>query len=240
MKLIIDIGNSSAKLALYRGTSKVALHKMEIVTRAAMTELLKKHSPDKAIISSVREIPSFLPKLLADNMDYYHILSSQTVLPFSAKYDTPDTLGPDRLASVAGAAMNFPGSDALVIDAGTAITFDMLLNGEYQGGAISPGIEMRFRALNIFTGKLPLVNRSGKVSFPAKTTEASINAGVISGVIFEINEYIRTFITKHTDTKVILTGGDGAFLKDLITGSVMYLPDIVTDGLNFILDNNAK
>ncbi len=240
MKLIIDIGNSSTKLALYDGKSKVSVQRMDMVTKASMKEVLEKHNPDMAIVSSVREIPSFLPKLLADNMNYYHILSSGTSLPFSIKYETPDTLGADRLASVAGVITNFPGCDALVIDAGTAITFDVLVRGEYRGGAISPGIEMRFRALNTFTGKLPLISRSRNVSFPAKSTETSINAGVISGVIFEINEYIRTFVTKYKDIKVILTGGDGAFLKDLISGNVMYLPDIVTDGLNFILDNNAK
>ena len=240
MKLIIDIGNSGAKFALYEGRDKVAARRMEIITWSGVKEVLKNYNPDMAIVSSVNQIPPVLLKILADNMNFYHILSQESILPFTVKYETPETLGSDRLSAVAGAVMHFPGFDALVIDAGTALTFDIIINKEYQGGAISPGIDIRFKALNTFTRKLPLIKRSGTVSYPAKTTETSINAGVISGVVFEINEYIRTFVTKYQDAKIILTGGDGAFLQDLISGDVIYMPDIVTEGLNFILDYNAK
>ena len=174
------------------------------------------------------------------NLDCFHILSSASSLPFKIMYETPGTLGPDRIAGVAGGAAAFPGHNLLIIDAGSAITFDLLINGEYQGGSISPGTDMRFRALNKFTRKLPLVKRSENVSIPARTTELSINAGVISGVVFEINEYIRTFVTKYPDIKVIITGGDAAFLKGFISYSAEFLPDIVTDGLNYILDKNAN
>ena len=109
-----------------------------------------------------------------------------------------------------------------------------------MGGNISPGINMRFRALNHFTDQLPLVSLSESYSFPGKNTADAIIAGVISGVSYEINEYIRTFEKKHTEFKVILTGGDSGYLKEKIDYQVTYMPDIVIDGLNYILEYNAK
>jgi type III pantothenate kinase len=128
----------------------------------------------------------------------------------------------------------------MVIDAGSAITFDFLSGNEYKGGNISPGINMRFRALNQFTDKLPLLSPSENYSFPGLNTTDAIKAGVISGVVYEINEYIRTFEKKHVDNKIVLTGGDAGYLKDKIHSGIIYQPDIVTDGLNYILEYNAK
>jgi type III pantothenate kinase len=99
---------------------------------------------------------------------------------------------------------------------------------------------MRFRALHRFTGKLPLVSTTDKYSSPGKNTVEAITAGVINGLIYEINEYIRTFLKKHVDLKVILTGGDSGYLKDKLNYKVTYMPDIVIDGLNYILEYNAK
>jgi type III pantothenate kinase len=109
-----------------------------------------------------------------------------------------------------------------------------------MGGNISPGIDTRFRSLNMFTGKLPLLSRSENFTSPGLNTKDAIVAGVIMGVIFEINEYIRTFEEKHKHLKFIITGGDGEFLKGSIPEKVQYMPDIVTEGLNFILEYNAK
>ena len=109
-----------------------------------------------------------------------------------------------------------------------------------MGGNISPGIDMRFRALNKFTGKLPLMSRADDFSSPGTNTGDAIIAGVVNGVVYEINEYIRTFEEKHKDLKVIITGGDSIFLRERIIEGSIYLPDIVTDGLNYILEYNAK
>jgi type III pantothenate kinase len=99
---------------------------------------------------------------------------------------------------------------------------------------------MRFRALHKFTGKLPLATTAEKFSSPGRNTIEAITAGVINGLVYEINEYIRTFLEKHAGLEVILTGGDGGYLKDRINYRVTYMPDIVTDGLNYILEYNAK
>ncbi len=133
----------------------------------------------------------------------------------------------------------FPGSEVLIIDAGTAITFDYLSGNLYKGGNISPGLTMRFKALHKFTDKLPLVSQAEDYTFPGRNTNDAIKAGVITGIIYEINEYIRTFKNTHSDFNIILTGGDSEFLKDKIDYKISYVPDIVIDGLNHILEYNA-
>jgi type III pantothenate kinase len=242
MNLIFDIGNTSTKIAVFDGSRKMASFR----TRHFNWEKMEKTcSPfrerlDKAIISSVRNIPEFIIDLATLNIPFVHILSHESRLPFKNAYRTPGTLGPDRLAAVAGAFCLFPGKSVLIIDAGSAVTYDYLSGRTYRGGNISPGLSMRFRALHKFTGKLPLASTIEKISSPGKDTFEAITAGVINGLVFEINEYIRTFEKKHADFKVILTGGDSGYFKSKISYQVTYMPDIVIDGLNYILEYNAK
>ncbi len=194
----------------------------------------------KAITSSVKELAPFISDLFFTNIPFVHVLSHKSRLPFKIEYDTPETLGTDRIAAVAGAFNVFPGTDVLIIDAGTALTFEFLSDNIYKGGNISPGLTMRFKALNKFTDRLPLVSQSDDFTFPGRNTTDAISAGVITGMTYEINEYIRTFEKKHTDFKIILTGGDSEYLKDKINYQITYMPDIVIDGLNYILEYNAK
>jgi type III pantothenate kinase len=201
---------------------------------------LKEYKIKKVIISSVKKIPSFITTLFLPYIPFFHVLSYKSLLPFKIEYDTPETLGPDRIAAVAGAFNLFPESEVLVIDAGTALTFDFLSADIYKGGNISPGLTMRFKALNKYTDRLPLVSPAQSFTFPGRNTNDAIMAGVITGVTYEINEYIRTFENKHTDFNIILTGGDSEYLKDKIDYHITYMPDIVIDGLNYILEYNAK
>jgi type III pantothenate kinase len=240
MNLIIDTGNSGTKIALFSKGFKTASERYDVLTESIIADLIEKYKPGKAIISSVKEIPSFVTELLAEKVKSFHILSHRSELPFPVDYETPETLGPDRIAAVAGAYRIFNGADVLVIDAGTAITYDLMIGKSYRGGNISPGIETRFRSLHLFTGKLPLLSRSENFSSPGLNTKDAIMAGVIMGVIFEINEYIRTFEEKHKHLKFIITGGDGEFLRERIRKKTHYMPDIVMEGLNYILENNAK
>lgn len=240
MNLIFDIGNTSTKVAVFDGKKKLTLFRTGELNCETIEEKMSPFKIDKAIISSVRVVPDFIMDLITVNIPFYHILSGKSRLPFTLEYDTPDTLGSDRIAAVAGAYSIFPESEILVIDAGSAVTFDYLSGNNYKGGNISPGLGMRFKALNSFTGKLPLLTASGTFSSPGKNTHESIIAGVINGLIYEINEYIRTFVRMHADACVILTGGDGAFLKEKIGHQITHMPDIVIDGLNFILEYNAE
>ena len=239
MNLILDIGNTSTKLAVIDGSKKLKVARINDLTREELEKTFSGLSIQKAIVSSVRELPSSITDLIYANIPYVHLLTYRSKLPFVIEYETPETLGPDRIAGVAGAFSLFPDSELLVIDAGTAITYDYLSGGKYRGGNISPGLSLRFRALHEFTGKLPLVVLSDNFTKPGRNTADAILAGVITGVTYEINEYIRTFKKKSTDFKILLTGGDSGFLKEKINYQVIYMPDIVIDGLNYILEYNA-
>ena len=239
MNLIIDIGNTTTKLAIFEGHEKVSVSRINELSCEELEKNLSGLKIKRAIISSVKKLHPLIYELFFTNIPFVHVLSHKSKLPFRVEYETPETLGTDRIAAVAGAFNLFPGEEVLVIDAGTAITFDFLLAGIYRGGNISPGIAMRFKALNKFTGKLPLVSQTENYTFPGRNTTDAIVAGVISGVTYEINEYIRTFEKKYTDFKILLTGGDSGYLKNKIDHQLTYVPDIVIDGLNIILEYNA-
>ena len=239
MNLITDIGNSSTKVALYDKHRKLSVTRYDNFTEEELGKILAGSAFEKAIVSSVRDIPPFITELIPRKIPLLHILTHRSRLPFSIDYETPESLGPDRIASAAGALSIFPGKDILIIDAGTAITFDYIRGNIYMGGNISPGLYTRLRALNAFTGRLPMVSPEPEFTNPGRNTKDAILAGVITGIIFEINEYIRTFEKNNVDFKIILTGGDGEFLKDRIRLKYIYMPDIVIDGLNYILEYNA-
>jgi type III pantothenate kinase len=240
MNLIVDIGNTSTKLAVFDKKKLITQFRSKEFSYEMFEKKLTPFKIDNAIISSVRVTPEYIIDLLSVNISFVHLLSYKSNLPFKIEYDTPETLGTDRIAAVAGAFNLFPGEEVLVIDAGSAITYDFLSSGIYKGGNISPGLRMRFKALNKFTGRLPLVSPSESFTSPGRNTNDAITAGVITGLTYEINEYIRTFENKHVAFKVILTGGDCGFLKDKINHHITYMPDIVIDGLNYILEYNAK
>jgi type III pantothenate kinase len=240
MNLIVDIGNSSTKLAVYEGQKKISQSRINDISCEELEKKLSGIKIKKVIVSSVKKLPPFISDLLIANIPFVHVLTHKSQLPFKIEYETPETLGPDRIAAVAGAFNLFPGKEILVIDAGTALTFDFLSANCYKGGNISPGLAMRFRALNKFTDKLPLVSQTENFTFPGRNTSDAIIAGVIAGVTYEINEYIRTFENKRTDFKIIFTGGDSEYLKNKINYKITYMPDIVIDGLNYILEYNAK
>jgi type III pantothenate kinase len=235
MNLIIDIGNSNTKLAVFDGHTKISSFRTKLYNCAKIEEILTPHNIAKAIVCSVRDIPDFIYDLLTLNIPFTHKLTDKSRLPFKIKYETPETLGPDRIAAVAGAWYHYPDEKVLVIDAGSAVTFDYLDGKSYLGGNISPGLSMRFKALHKFTSHLPLASTVEKYSSPGKNTLEAITAGVTDGLIFEILEYIKRFRTKNQGVKVIITGGDGGFLRERIGSGIDFFPDLVMEGLNEIL-----
>ncbi len=239
MNLIADIGNTSTKLAVYEGNRKVSAARINDLSCEEFENKLCDTRLKKVIVSSVKRLPHFVTDLLVSHIPFVHILSHKSKLPFRIEYETPETLGTDRIAGVAGGYQLFPGDDVLIIDAGTAITYDFLTGTTYKGGNISPGIEMRFKALHKFTSRLPILSIRDNYNSPGRNTNDAILAGVINGSIYEINEYIRTFEKKHKNCKVILAGGDSEYLKDKLIRQITYMPDIVIDGLNYILEYNA-
>jgi type III pantothenate kinase len=239
MNLIVDIGNTSTKVAVYENGKKLSVVRISDLSCEKLDRELSGYKIQSAILSSVKKLPPFISDLLFSQIPLVHVLSYKSKLPFKIEYETPESLGSDRISAIAGALQLFPEAEILVIDAGTAITFDYLIANKFSGGNISPGLTTRFKALNTLTDNLPLITLSDKYSVPGRNTQDAILAGVITGVTYEINEYIRTFKKEHTDSKVILTGGDSNFLKDKINFQITYSPDIVIDGLNYILEYNA-
>ena len=162
-------------------------------------------------------------------------------MPFRIAYKTPDTLGPDRLAAVAEACMQQPGRDLLVIDSGTAITYDLVTaDGLYVGGNISPGIGMRLKALHHYTGKLPLVDKEGERVSIGDTTETAIREGVLQGVDYEIDGYIRAYTLKYPELLVFLTGGNAFLLDNRLKNRTFADNLLVVKGLNRILTLNNE
>lgn len=242
MNFILDIGNTCTKAALFEGNEKIISLRIKHFRWEKIQQTFDPYLAkiDKAIISAVRTIPEYIIDLATVGIPYVHFLSHKSKIPFRNEYETPETLGTDRLAAVAGAVLLYPGEDVLIIDSGSAITYDYLSENTFKGGNISPGLGMRFKALHMFTGKLPLASTTDKYNSPGKTTFEAIGSGVINGVIFEINEYIRAYREQNDKRKVIITGGDSGYLKDRLRYSVIYMPDIVLDGLNYILNCNGE
>ena len=162
--------------------------------------------------------------------------NNSTPCPLKIKYGTPGTLGPDRIAAAVGAWDEAPGRNILVIDAGSAITYDIVDNkGNFLGGNIAPGIKMRLRSLHEFTDRLPMVVKDGDVPFIGYDTETAIRSGVITGICHEIEGYIRAAREKFGEVFVFLTGGDGISLKNNIKSSIFADKFLVAKGLNRIL-----
>jgi len=240
MNLIYDIGNTTNKIAIFDNGKKVLSIRSKAFSCEELGKMLAPYKIDKGIICSVKDLPEFIYDLICVNIPKACILTNKTKLPFKIEYETPETLGPDRIAAVAGAFYLYPGRNILVIDAGSAVTFDFLSGNAYKGGNISPGLSMRFKALHKFTGRLPLGTSLEKYSSPGRNTLEAIAAGVTNGLIYEINEYIQAFQENNIDSMIILTGGDGGYLKDRIGFKVNYQPDLVLSGLNHILEYNEK
>jgi type III pantothenate kinase len=240
-KLIIDIGNTLQKLAVFEGKTLVFKETFKKLKPENVAEFIEKHGPFDGIIQSAVTIyPPEIEEILG-RAGKFILLTELTPLPFKNLYETPKTLGKDRLAAVAGARSLLPGKNILVIDAGTCITYDLIsAAGEYHGGSISPGIQMRFKALHTFTGKLPLIEPEEFDGLTGRSTRESILSGVFNGVTGEITELARQYAEKYPDLTVMVTGGDLEFLHNKLKISIFAAPDLVLLGLNEILDYNDQ
>jgi type III pantothenate kinase len=239
MKLIVDIGNTFAKTAFFEGEEMVDMITTPNNELSSMPALCKKYSPVSGIISSVvtlaDEVEDMFNKL---NIPLIR-LNGKTPLPVRVCYSTPETLGADRIAAVVGANHLLPGKDLLVIDAGTCITYEFVdAGGCYRGGNISPGLQMRLKALHQFTGKLPLVTSDGEMPDWGDSTETAIRAGVVKGMKYEIEGYINEQKAKYPNLLVFLTGGDKFSFDEKIKSIIFADRFLVLKGLNRILDYN--
>lgn len=242
MNLVIDIGNTCTKFALFnKGEMMISVPVDEFLPEHVT--LLKEEHPSlsKVLVSSVKDYSIVLKEKLIAEFPCFLEFNENTHLPIENHYQTKETLGKDRLAAVVGANSKYPNENILVIDAGTAITYDIITNeNKYLGGNISPGLQMRFKALNTFTGKLPLVCLDEGQYIYGNTTETAIRAGVQNGVIHEVEGTINLFKEFYENLKIFLTGGDANFFDKRLKNSFFVDLNLVTIGLNRILEHNIK
>ncbi len=239
MRLIIDFGNTLKKIAIFNKNELIQLYVFENFDLEALKLIAKKHpNIQSAIISSVIHYPKNIDDFLESS--YFFIkLNSKTLVPITNKYKSPATLGNDRIAAVVAASNKFNKKNLLVIDAGSCITFDYInREREYLGGAISPGIQLRLKALNSFTDKLPLLESENINYLIGETTEQSILSGVINGIAAEIDGVISRYIESYEDLTIIMSGGDHKYFDKRLKNNIFALPNIVILGLNVILNFN--
>ncbi len=240
VNLIIDRGNTISKISLYEKDEEILYQITENGLLALVTDLLKTYKIDQAIYSSVVSDNFDVTHYLKENIPFFIELDEKTSLPIKVAYKTPKTLGKDRLAGVIGANYLQRGKNILVIDAGTAITYDLIdFEGIYWGGNISPGLQMRFKAMNHYTSKLPLLTPEGDIPAMGYSTETAIRSGVVNGLIYEIDGYINDFNKKYANLFIFLTGGDAFFLAAKLKNSIFADTKLLIKGLNRILNYNA-
>jgi type III pantothenate kinase len=240
MNLIIDVGNTLVKVAVFEGSEvilsiKIAHNDLE----KELTSIVKKYHINKIIISSVGKLDDNYFKFLPQEHLIY--LNHATKFPFKNKYKTPSTLGVDRLALISAAFNINQNQNTLVVDAGTCLTFDFIdVHNHYLGGAISPGLQMRFNALNHYTNALPLLTPNEVFDFVGDNTDTCIYSGVVNGMINEIDGIINQYKERYKDLTIILTGGDTNFLSKQLKSSIFANSNFLLEGLNYLLNFNLK
>jgi type III pantothenate kinase len=238
MNLVVDSGNTRIKVGLFNNREliqKESFDKLEDLKR-----FLNATDSDHVLVSSVNHDPNEILSCSASKGKKI-FLNSSLPLPIRIAYQTPNTLGVDRLAAVCGAQELFPDKDCLVIDAGTCLTYEMLdSQGIYHGGAISPGISMRFEAMHTFTARLPLVKANNNIGLIGNTTEACLQSGVMNGVLEEVKGFIQQYQSIYPDLTVIMCGGDYPFFENKLKRAIFVAPELVLIGLNRILRYHAE
>lgn len=242
MNLTIDIGNTCTKLVAFDGMTPVEEKRMEDGELYKLREFCDKYSFSRGIFSTVVELSDELKKAVYGlPFPVLRLLSGITPVPINNKYSTPLTLGTDRLAAIVGAYYEQKGHDVLVIDIGTCVTYDFITSsGDYLGGNISPGPTIRLKALNSFTDALPLIERKGDTPLLGGSTETAIRSGVMRGLVYEIEGYIRDFLLKYPDLFIYLTGGVRLDLHIPEKKCIFADSFIVPYGLNRILLYNEE
>lgn len=237
MNIAVDFGNTSIKAGLFEEDQLI--ERIVFDREKKILDLIKLKKPEHCIFSSVRKGNR---KILQEAGKFCNTigLNSQTPIPLHNLYATPQTLGTDRIAAVVGAQHLYPDRNVLVIDAGTCITYDLLdAEGSYHGGAISPGMDIKFKALHKFTSKLPSIAFRSSYELIGKTSKGSMLSGVINGTIAEMEGMIIRYEQYFEELTILICGGKSKFFESKIKGHIFAIPDLVLIGLNQILRFNV-
>jgi type III pantothenate kinase len=241
VNLIVEQGNTKLKAAVF-GNGQIVLSVLgDSRDYSIINQVIENKDITRAIISSVVDVENYFINDLKLKISTVMFLNENTPVPITIRYETPETLGKDRLAAVVGANYLKPNNNILVIDAGTAITYEFIDDqGVYKGGNISVGLTTRFRALNSFTGKLPLVTETEDVPLLGTNTKNAIIAGVVNGIVIEMDGYIDFFKSHYSDFFVFLTGGHSYYFERRLKNHIFADPNLVLTGLNRILEYNVE
>ncbi|WP_177763521.1 type III pantothenate kinase [Flavobacterium sp. I3-2] len=233
MNLAIDIGNTRTKVAVYENNIILNIEIFEqIYFRKKIQNLISNCSEKPNIIlTTVKNFSQDDEKWLSE-ISALTIINSKTPLPFVNKYSTPETLGIDRRVLASGAVLKFPNQNRLIIDAGTCITYDFITaKNEYLGGAISPGINLKYKSLNDYTDKLPLLSLNETHDVIGNSTNNSIHSGIINATLLEVDGFINSYINDFQNLTVILTGGDADFLAKRLKNTIFANPNFLLESL---------
>lgn len=240
MNLIIDIGNTRTKVGIFKGNQLLEKEIWEDWTLETLKKFLNQHmSIQRVALSTVTYIWEDVEAYLKKHFFYIN-LSYHTPIPIANHYKTPKTLGKDRLAAVIGAHALYPNNNCLVIDAGTCIKYDLLIDNKYLGGNIAPGMEMRLSAMQHFTARLPKVDHKELDNSFGYNTETALRIGGQKGAILEIEGFIRLYRKEFGHLKVILTGGDAQYFDNNLKSKIFVHPNLILVGLNKIINYNVE
>lgn len=238
MNIAIDVGNTLTKVGVFQGGKLIRYFSCKTIEEVLLQ--VKGINIENVIISSVNKELKEISEALKAKGEILE-LSQFLSMPFTNQYKTPQTLGTDRLAGVAGAISIFPSSACLVIDMGSCITYDFIdKNKNYFGGGISPGMNLRFKSLNSFTAKLPLISPEPFDDLIGGNTKESILSGVVNGISGEINWIIERYQEVDEEIKIVICGGDAKFFETKIKERIFVIPELVVIGLNRILEHNVS
>ena len=234
--LAIDIGNTKIKLGFFENSELIFKKEFNATSFLAGFQALLSEFKVTDILICASGKSEKIVTFLEEKSLSFKILEHNTPTPFDNHYETPETLGLDRIALTTAAVKVFPGENALVIDAGTCVTYDFKTEDEvYLGGAISPGLNMRFNALHDYTSKLPLLKPVAEPDYLGQNTTKAIQSGVINGIIAEINAAKQWYQDHYGDVKIILTGGDMQFLSRTLKNGIFANSNFLLEGLNYLM-----
>lgn len=241
LNLIIEQGNTATKIAVFDQGHMLTSSVHKEIKEHDWIPLFEKYPLVNGILSSVTEYDNRLIEGIANRLSTFYRLDEPLRLPINVLYKTPETLGKDRLAAVVAANYLQPHKDVLIIDAGTAITYDVVeSSGSFVGGNISPGMTTRFHALHQFTKRLPLVTETKEVPVLGTTTETAIMAGVVNGIVYEMDGYIADLRCVYPELFVFLTGGHSFYFERRLKNTIFAAINLVLIGLNRILEYNVE
>ncbi|MFI3281921.1 MAG: type III pantothenate kinase [Rikenellaceae bacterium] len=241
MNLIIDIGNSRVKVAVVEGQRIIDYAATDDYDENIVKNFAQKYDISRSIVSSTRGVQSGVVDSVRGIVGHCLFFDTELKIPLSVQYSTPHTLGRDRLAAAVGAREMFAEGDMLIVDFGTAITIDLVTrDGGFEGGSISVGLMLRFRALHDFTASLPFCEPSFDELDIARSTHDAVVQGVMNGVCYEIEGYISRYLQKYDKLSVIFVGGDAKFFEKRIKNTIFVDRELLFRGLSRILDYNAE